>query len=197
MSKKLYVVASVCAACVGGYVLVNHYQNSRWLAKTDSGIYKPYILGTKIGFKTGENSTNFVKAKDGWGAPSDNFTFTIGRDTTMNLFIKNGVNENLRVDLVGFGLYPKDKEYQEMDVYANGTKITTMHMSEKQEYTIRIPASVMQTEELSLKFHFDKPYKSKKHKNIVFGISVEEITVKKDYLIETKRSIHNWLKKQQ
>ena len=192
MSKKIYIVTSICAAFVGGYFCVNHYQNNRWLATIDAGVYKPYILGTNIGFKTGGNSMEFVRVEDGWGAPGKDFTFTIGKDTTMKLFVKDGANENLRVDMIGFGLHPDDEEYQEMEVYANGTKLRTVRLWDKQEYSVRIPANVMQTEELTLKFHFNRPYKPKGSK-VSFGMSVEEISVHKDYLIETKRAISNWL----
>ena len=195
MKKKSYIIIIAgLAVMFGGYFLYNRYEDRKWLAETESGIYKPYILGTKIGFKMGENSTDFVRVEDGWGAPGNDFTFTIGKDTITHLFIKDGKNENLRVDLIGFGLHPDDEEYQDMEVYANGTKLRTVRLWEKQEYSVRIPAKVMQTEELTLKFHFNKPYKPKGSK-VSFGISVEKMSIHKDYLIETKRAIYNWLLK--
>jgi hypothetical protein len=192
MKKTSYIIMLCLAVLAGGYYLFNRYEDRKWLATTDAGMYKPYVLGTNIGFKTGGNSTDFVRVEDGWGAPGKDFTFTIGKDTIMKLFIKDGANENLRVDMIGFGLHPDDEEYQEMEVYANGTKVRTMRLFDKQEYFVRIPAKVMQTEELTIKFHFNKPYKPKDSK-VSFGMSVEKMSVHKDYLIETKRAIYNWL----
>lgn len=192
MLKKLATIICFCSILTGA---------TMFLVKTETVLdqeqtvypYKPYVLGEKITFYKGGNSTYFVEPQNGWGGQGDEFTFTIGKNSTIQLFVQDGYNQHLKVNLKAFGLYSKNATHQDLEVYANETRVKILQLQENDEYMIRIPANVMVSNKLDLRFHVKHPYIMEEN-GTELGFSIYELKINKDYFRETKIKIGRKIK---
>ena len=192
MLKKLAIITCFCSILTGTIIFLTKTEN---VFEQEQIVYpyKPYVLGKKITFYKGGNSTYFVEPQNGWGVQGDDFTFTTGRNSTIQLFVQNGSNQHLKVSLKAFGLYSENATHQDLEIYANETKVKILELQENDVYIIRIPANVMVSDKLDLRFHVKQPYIMKEN-GVELGFSIYELKINKDYFRETKRKIANWIK---
>lgn len=187
MFKKLAIIICFCSILAGTTIYLAQTKN---VSEQEQIVYpyKPYVLGQKITFYKGGNSTFFVEPQNGWGSPGDDFTFTIGNNSIIQLFVQDGSNQHLKVSLKAFGLYSENSTHQDLEIYANETKVKILELQENDEYTIRIPANVMASNKLDLRFHVKQPYIMKEN-GVALGFSIYEIKISKDYFRESKIKI--------
>ena len=73
------------------------YIKSDWTKNIDADFntYKPYVLNTEIDFSGKGKSSKYINIKDGWGGQQPGWRITIGKESTMNLYVKDGKNETV------------------------------------------------------------------------------------------------------
>lgn len=190
--KKITLITIVGLLIISCTAWFFYNKNQNWYKGIDLGENKPYVLGTEILFENGGNSKDFVYHKDGWGGQEEKFRCTVGKDTIMNLYIKNGASANLKMVITGFGIFPSKKQHQDIEVYANETKVKDLQVGDKATYVVQIPANVMVDNKLSVRLHIPHPY-TPSYSNRKLGMCVSSMTIDADRGIETKRKISRWI----
>lgn len=197
MSKKtIFLLIGLVALVLGGIVLFFTSGDDAWLknATVDLSEYRPYVLNTDIDFDEGGNSAKYIFENDGWGGQEPKWRCTVGKESTVKLYIKDAQNMDLVVNVYGFGVFDyKNEKNQKITVFANGTEIGSWDVGDNSKYSLKIPNSVMVDNSLTLKFVIDKPYVSA-FDSRPLGMAVRQMNVRKQFANKTKRKIGKWLK---
>ncbi len=195
MSKIKYILFSVIGLLILTFIAVFYISNNQsWLKNTgvDLSIYKPYVLNTEIDFSKKGKSFKYINMKDGWGGQQPKWRISLGNESIIRLYIKDGKNKKISLHLTGWGVYNHDKdEFQRVVVFANDKNIGEWKLAENKTYSIIIPSDIMQSNILVIRFDIKKP-RLIENTNKKTGMAVTKLQLKKQS--ETKIKIAKWLK---
>lgn len=193
-SKLKYILAGVIFSLmlVFGYVFMVSSDNT-W-GKNINKEFKPYKPNTEIYFDKDGNTKQYIETKNGWGGQEPKWRCTVGKESVIKLYIKDGMDTPLILNVSGFGVYDhKNDKYQKITLFANDKEITQWNISGDKKYVANIPASIMKDNYLTLRFVIDKPYVSDVDTRAL-GMAVKQINLRKDIGNKTKKKIGKWLK---
>ena len=195
----LLVLCTLIAMCgVGWYVYTYQYRriltNDIATANFDRNLYRPYVFGTVINFAADGNSADYVQSDNGWGDQEPAYRCTVGKNTTVHLYIPDGAKYNLRLVVNAMGVYPiKTASYQEIAVYTNDVHVATWHVSGNDSYRVDIPRAVMMDNTLTIRFEAAAPY-CPPVDNRRLGMAVNQIQIERVIGAQLKRKLGRWFK---
>lgn len=160
---------------------------------SDTGEYRPIVLGETIDFTQDGNSDLYVSKNLGWGAQESLYRCTVEPDIYMKLYINND-DQAVELNVLAAGSFPEPHQSQEVKVYANEILVATWIVSEKQWHTTTIPAKLIKDNQLDIHFKITHPFTPDGDIRKL-GMIVSEIKLNKIYGLETKKQIKNWLYK--
>lgn len=151
--------------------------------------YKP---GRKIDFSSKGNSSLYTKS--GWSVSEPTHTWTDGQDAYMDLFVKKAKDKALRLEVLGSAILdPVDKK-QNVTVYVNDVKLDSWDTSSGlATYTTVIPADVVGTGAVRIRFHIAKPV-SLRTDSRKLGFAVKSIELSSRFGAKTKTKVASWVK---
>jgi hypothetical protein len=145
-----------------------------------SGPSRIYGLGTTIEFGKQGDAKRFCGR--GWSQPEDQLTWTEGESAIMVLGVPASQPFMLRATMAGLVKGP-ELPFQPTAVFANGKKIADWQVSEKKEYTAKIPGLVTVGGELLLEFQTPKATTPKSlginEDTRVLGVAMFTISIEK------------------
>ncbi len=141
-----------------------------------------YILGTDI-FTTWSNRQTVQKYRlGGWYWPERTHIWTRDASSGLEFSVNHGAKKDLlfSVDLVPF--IKRGNAAQEVTVFANGNKVAEWNIPTGGVYTALIPASVMETDKLHIRFDIAYPAKPENETMgdglpRVLGIAVKRLSI--------------------
>lgn len=160
---------------------------------SDTGEYRPVILGDTIEFTQDGNSDLYVSKNLGWGNQEPIYRCTVEPDIYMKLYVNND-DQAVKLNVLAAGSFPEPYKSQEVKVYANETLIATWIVSEQQWHTATIPAKLINDHQLDIHFNIAHPF-TPDGDTRKLGMIVSEIKLDKIYGLETQKQIKNWLYK--
>ncbi|MDB5619750.1 sulfatase-like hydrolase/transferase [Tardiphaga sp.] len=110
-----------------------------------------YEIGDTIRFGQAGIATDYQSA--GWGTPGDGFTWTVGKQSSLELPLPTSTTQPLMLEVLLAPLQvPGKVEGQTIKVYANGEKITEWHATHAGKYRAAIPSRLVASGRIDLRF---------------------------------------------
>ncbi len=154
--------------------------------------YVVYTPGEVIDFSQTGNSLNFAPADGRWGAQELKHRCITAKTAELKLFIPGGAGSDFRFGIEASGVYDPEDGCQKITVYANDVQIADWCMGRRSEYTVMIPAKIMQDNHINIRFEVAKPYISDVDVRTL-GAAVRQIYLDKLVGQQTKRKISLWI----
>ena len=164
-TKNIYSLPKLSEYSVNGHA----YDNQSW--SLTGKVYMPYgqkldndySLGTSILFDAKGADQNVQYKRGGWSGQENNHTWTEGYSAELLFSIDNGKNRNLELEIVVSPFIKKDLSAQEVNVFANNVCVASWSIRKKGIFVARIPASIMQTNMLDIRFEISHPSSPKEN----------------------------------
>ena len=194
--KWKFILSGLVLAAFAVPIVLFFIESFAWTngANVDLKVFKPYVPNTEIDFTKSGNSAKYINVQDGWGGQEPKWRCTVGDNSTVKLYVKDGQNTQLMLRISGFGVYDRANSHsQKITVFANDTEIGQWDVAGNDTYSAKIPASVMTDNTLIIRLDIADPYVS----NVdirPLGMAVREIVVGKNFAGKTKIKIGKWLK---
>lgn len=194
MSKRIikYIIFALSILGLTGYIL--YIQSPDKTFPSDTGEYKPYIMGEQITFSIDGNSDLFVNRNDGWGEQEQIYRCTVSPDVSIKLYINND-EKYVKLKVLAAGSFPEPYKSQEVTVFANNKQIATWDVGLQDWYEATIPASLIPDNKIELRFNMAHPY-TPDGDTRKLGMIVSEIKLDTMHLIKTKKNITQWFLRQ-
>lgn len=154
--------------------------------------YVVYTPGEVIDFSQTGNSLNFAPDDGRWGAQEPKHRCITAKTAELKLFIPDGAGSDFRFGIEASGVYDPEDGCQKITVYANDVQIADWCMGRRSEYTVMIPAKIMQDNHINIRFEVAKPYISDVDVRTL-GAAVRQIYLDKLVGQQTKRKISLWI----
>ena len=156
--------------------------------------FNEYDIGDKISFDKNGNSTQYVGA--GWSMPEKSFTWTDGSDAYINMFVKDGTDKKLQLNVFGRCIFDSESaQSQKITVYANNKELATWDCKrEESVYRVVLPQDAIENSVLEVRFNIGNPFTFGADTRKL-GIAVKEIEISNISVSKTKLKIALWLKK--
>lgn len=154
--------------------------------------FAAYKIGEKIAFSNGENSRLYTGS--GWSGQEKKFTWTDGKDAYLNMFVKNSQSKSLKMVVETSAVFAPTDKYQSVKVYVNDKELTTWNIGAGVEkYAVIIPADLVGTGALKIRFNIAKPLSSKNDTRRL-GLAVRSVEISNRFGAQTKNKIATWFK---
>ena len=134
--------------------------NNVWIS------YKEYLAdiqqyqpGDTISFTQDGNANKYTES--GFSHPEPKHTWTEGQNAQLSLFLKDKPKADLQLKITAYPFLGGNITSQTVKVYANDSLIATWQMKQEGEYTAVIPASVLTSENIALRFEILNPMSPK------------------------------------
>ncbi len=141
-----------------------------------------YQPGDTISFTQDGNANKYTES--GFSHPEPQHTWTEGRNAQLNLFIKDKPTTNLRLKITAWPFLGGNITSQTVKVYANDTLIETWQIKQEGEYAAIIPASVLTSENIALRFDVSNPMSPKNlgmsEDSRLLGIAFKTLTLSQE-----------------
>ncbi len=141
-----------------------------------------YQPGVTISFTQDGNANKYTES--GFSHPEPQHTWTEGRNAQLNLFIKDKPTTNLRLKITAWPFLGGNITSQTVKVYANDTLIETWQIKQEGEYAAIIPASVLTSENIALRFDVSNPMSPKNlgmsEDSRLLGIAFKTLTLSQE-----------------
>lgn len=194
-SKFKYIFFIIFILLISVFIFM--FYNNNWMKNTgvDLSVYKPYKFNTEINFNQNGNTKDYIKYEDGWGGQEEIYRMNMGKESIIRLYIKDGKNKDILLQLDCLGIFNLDKEkFQTITLVANGKEVKKWEMPyEFKSYYALIPSDLMQDNTLVLNFITDKPYASPTDSRLR-GMAVTKIILKNVSVSKTKKKIAKYIK---
>lgn len=141
-----------------------------------------YKSGTEIYFNKGGKGDNYIANYiGGWSTPEDNFTWTDGPEAALKFRLNDLVHNNILLRILAFPYLGSKVKSQKIGVYINNIKITSWDISNENWYSVIIPANVIKTKDINIKFTISNPISPKNvgesEDDRKLGIAVKELII--------------------
>jgi hypothetical protein len=155
-------------------------------------VFVAYKIGEKVVFSNGGNSKLYTES--GWSGQEKEFTWTDGKDAYLNMFVKDAQNKSLKLVVEASATFAPADKYQSVKVYVNDKELTTWNVGAGvDKYSVIIPAEVVGTGAMRIRFNIAKPFSSKTDvRNL--GLAVRNIEFSNRFGAQTKNKMAKWFK---
>lgn len=188
--KKIYLILFIVLFLIFGGGL--YFMFGRSDNYTVPPGYKLYHIGQTIDFSRDGNSAKFVDTKMGWGGQEAKHRCFVGDSVELPLYIPNVANQQILLYVHASGVFKPGNECQNITVYVNDSLVEEWCMDSRDIYTAIIPANLITSDKLNIRFAIETPYVSPANSRPL-GAAVREIYLEKKFAQKTRKKISRWV----